>query len=267
MKHSFKAASIALLVSLMPAVGAAEAVEIYQGRVEAAQLLEVAGEGAESSSWKPNRISAKLRQLAERLRLIYQRHLDSGGAARGELSVKFKLGDDGYVDAVEVIRERLGDEELLDELLDNMATWYILPNRDEDNAGGVSVFYRFDFCFTALYVPLAVEPLEPDGVVPPMRRLYWLNEEIAGRLVDINELYNIYLLANPALEGDVMLRFVLRHDGSIDGVELVEEDLGARGLVVDIIAKVDTWRLSGLDDYGPEGDVLVTYTFILNSAF
>ena len=260
------AATVLLLLALCVVSGAGES-EVLEGSVKADTLVNVEGPAVESSSLKPNRIQAKMRQLSERLALIYQRYLDTGGTADGRLSLEFDLGDDGYVKDCRVAEERLDDDELVDCLLENAATWYILPNRDEDNPGGVTITYTFDFSHVTLRIPVSVEPLNEGEPLPPMRRIWWIHKDLEGRIPQINEIYNVYLLASPGLEGEVKLGFILRHDGRVEEAELIEESVGAAGLVNDIITKVEGWRLSSLNDYGSEGDVRVVYTFTFTSAY
>jgi outer membrane biosynthesis protein TonB len=256
-----------LILILLTSVAAAGAAEVLEGEVEAVELTAVEGPAVASSSLKPNRINAKMRQLAERLELIYQRHLDAGNQTRGCLRLEFELGDDGYVAECRIVENRLDDDDLVGRLLDNAATWYILPNRDADHPGGLSITYTFEFSYIKVIVPVAVEPLEAGTPLPPGRRIWWIHNDIEGLLPQINEIYNVYLLAAPGLEGEIKLAFTLHHDGRVTDAALVEDTVGATGLVDDIIAKVSGWRLSALEDYGPEGDVRVIYTFSFNSAY
>lgn len=267
MKRRIGVTAIHLVLGfLLLGAGAVTGVEVLEGTVEAAELLERHGPGLGSSSWSPGALNARIRQLTPRLQMIYQRHLDEGGTARGRLIVEMVLADNGYLERVAVVEDRLRDAALSKALLENIGDWYVLPNRDEKSPGALTLRYRFNFSYIVVQTPLAVESLSPDGEVPPMRRLYWLNNEINQRLKDINELYNLYLFGTPSLSGYISLEFALRHCGTIDNVVVVEETLNLQGLVDDIAAKVASWRLSPLADYGPEGDVRVTYTFNLTSA-
>ncbi|MCD4734374.1 AgmX/PglI C-terminal domain-containing protein [bacterium] len=246
-----------LLILLLTAV-ALTGTEIRVAQIDDRDC-SVSGEAAESSSRSENRLSVKIRNLTPRLVNLYQRYLDSGGMAKGEFKLSLTIGEDGYVEAVTVLRDRLNDADLAEQAAEMVATWFLGENQDEEHPGSVVCVYPFIFNFRTYYSPIVVVPLDSARELHPLRRAYWVEKEFSTGISDLVNIYNIYLMSSPDLEGTITVEFTLQHDGTVDNTQIVGNTTGSTSLASDIADRINEWRLSALKDADFTADVTVTY--------
>ncbi|HDR06929.1 MAG TPA: AgmX/PglI C-terminal domain-containing protein, partial [Candidatus Coatesbacteria bacterium] len=164
-----------------------------------------------------------------------------------------------------VVRETLREPELVRALIERMSRWFFVPNRDEKHPGTVSCVYPFVFSTRVFYSPVVVEPLREGVEVPPGRRPYWIDREISPKVRELEDIYSVYLLANPRLAGTITFEFVLSSAGAVERVSVVENTTGAASLAGDVAAKISRWSFTPLEERGPEQDVVVTYPIVFGA--
>ncbi len=247
-----------LLILLVLVTLALAGTEIRVAQV-ADRDCSVSGEAAESSSRSTSRLSIKIRNLTPRLLNLYQSYLDSGGTASGEFKLSITIGQNGYVEEVTVLRDRLNDAPLAELVSARVATWFFGENQDEERPGSVVCVYPFVFDFRTYYSPIVVVPLDSTVELHPLRRPYWVEKEFRTGISDLVNIYNIYLMSSPDLEGTITVEFTLRHNGTVDNTRIAGNTTGSASLASDIANRINEWQLSALSAANSLDDVMVTY--------
>jgi len=239
------------------------AVTLAGTNIRVAQVADrdcsVSGEAAESSSRTESRLAVKIRNLTPRLVNLYQRYLDNGGTAKDELKLSIAIGEDGYVEEVTVLGNRLNDAELTGQVAEMVGTWFFGENKDTEHPGSVVCIYPFVFNFRTYYSPIVVTSLDSSVELHPLRRAYWVEKEFRTGISDLINIYNIYLMSSPDLEGKITVEFTLRHNGTVENTQIVGNSTGSNSLASDIANRINEWQLSTLKDADSTADVTVTY--------
>lgn len=240
--------------------------EIRMAQVADEDLISIEGPAAESDLRKPNRITAKIHDLSSRLVYVYQEYMDAGGRAEGRLVLRFTIKEDGYLEGIEVVRETLREPELVEALTDKLSRWFFVRNRDAEYPGTVTCTYPFVFTCRVYYSPVEIKPLRDGVELHPRRRPYWVDKEITPHLVELEDIYDVYLLGNPSLSGTITVEFVIRNTGVVDRVTVIENTTGAVSLAADVAAKIAGWEFNTLAESDARNDVIVGYPIYFGSS-
>lgn len=104
------------------------------------------------------------------------------------------------------------------------------------------------------------------GVVPGTAEVKGgLDKELIRRVVrrhlgEVNACYSKELARNPALQGRVMVQFIIAASGSVKEAKTQSSTLGSPAVEDCIVAALKSWEFP---KPSPSGDVVVTYPFVL----